>query len=289
MDTKHSIAKCKKKQSSDKFNIRFDCKDNDSRSSSKTSLYGDMDYGNKTSKNFEKRKTVAELFKRDDHGHGSSSPRANSEGDLLGYDQTSASKPARKSWLSRGSTKSENRSGVAHHHGSKSSFFNRFDLMLSKRGSNGTNSPKTEDELDSYELNIKNQSLEDVLSSKDLLPLFRNFLQSEHSDENLDFWESIQDFKDLASMDKCNEIYDMFLKEGAEKEINVSLEIKKVVEKNLPFPTYRVFEAAEESIFQLMKTDSFQRFKTKLIHNMASGNSSLVGRSRFRSIKTHDS
>lgn len=27
-----------------------------------------MDYGNKTSKNFEKRKTVAELFKRDDHG-----------------------------------------------------------------------------------------------------------------------------------------------------------------------------------------------------------------------------
>jgi len=250
-----------------------------------------MEYGNKTSKNFEKRKTVAELFKRDDPNQGSSSPRANSEGDLLGFDPaTSASKPARKSWLSRASTKNDNRpGGIPHHHGNKSSFFNRFDLMMNKRGSNGTNSPKTEDELESYELNIKNQSLEDVLSSKDLLPLFRNFLQSEHSDENLDFWESIQEFKDLASMDKCNEIYDMFLKEGAEKEINVSLEIKKVVEENLPFPTYRIFEPAEESIFHLMKTDSFQRFKTKLLQNMASGNSSLVGRGRFRSIKTHDS
>lgn len=248
-----------------------------------------MEFGNKTSKNFEKRKTVAELFKRDDpNQQGSSSPRANSEGDLLGYDHVN--KPPRKSWLSRASTKSDHRPGTPNHHhnSNKHGFFNRFDLMMNKRGSNGTNSPKTEDEYELYELNIKNQSLEDVLTSKDLLPLFRNFLQSEHSDENLDFWESIQDFKDLASMDKCNEIYDMFLKEGAEKEINVSLEIKKVVEKNLPFPTYRVFDAAEESIFQLMKTDSFQRFKTKLLQNIMSGNS-LLGRSRFRSIKTHDS
>ena len=46
--------------------------------------------------------------------------------------------------------------------------------------------------------------------------------------------------------------------------MNINGEVKNKVHDNLKFPTYRIFDEAEDSIFMLMKTDSFQRFKSKL-------------------------
>lgn len=269
-----------------------------SRSASKSSLFGkndsdaDSDCGISRSSpapanprgGFEKRKTVAELFKRqNDDFNGSVSPRANSEGDLLEFSggvAVQGKTPSRRSIFHRSSKNMDPRPSTPQQN--KSGFFNPFDLIMSKRNStNGTNSPRTtEEESESGEtLSFKNYSLEEVLSSKELLPYFRHFLESEHSEENLDFWQSIQDFKDEASMDRANEIFDTYLKSGAEKEVNINFEIKNTVERNLPFPTYRVFEKAEDSIFQLMKTDSYQRFKSKPPQN--------INRSRFPRFLNH--
>jgi len=166
--------------------------------------------------------------------------RANSEGNLL---ESCKLKPTKKlSWLQRGE-----------------GFFNQVELFLSRKNHSIEKSAEEPD--------FKDIVLEDVLSSPELLSFFREFLRSEHSEENLEFWLYVQEYKNESNPKKCEdlveEIFTEFIKSGSLKEINVNFEIKKRIKEKMNSVQKDIFDEAEESIFQLMRTDSYQRFKSK--------------------------
>ncbi|XP_077440625.1 uncharacterized protein LOC144062788 isoform X2 [Vanacampus margaritifer] len=66
------------------------------------------------------------------------------------------------------------------------------------------------------------QSLERLLDSKYGLAAFRNFLKSEYSDENIEFWLTCEDYKKIKSSfrmaSKAKKIYEQFIKAESPKE-----------------------------------------------------------------------
>ena len=54
--------------------------------------------------------------------------------------------------------------------------------------------------------------------------MFRDFLRSEHSQENLEFWFSVQEFKRELTIEKAKEIYHSYIKTGSELEVYVYMQ-----------------------------------------------------------------
>lgn len=62
--------------------------------------------------------------------------------------------------------------------------------------------------------------------SSDGLATFRNFLKSEYSDENIEFWLTCEDYKKIKSSfrmsSRAKKIYEQFIKAESPKEVNPS-------------------------------------------------------------------
>ena len=60
--------------------------------------------------------------------------------------------------------------------------------------------------------------------SSDGLATFRNFLKSEYSDENIEFWLTCEDYKKIKSSfrmsSRAKKIYEQFIKAESPKEVN---------------------------------------------------------------------
>lgn len=63
-----------------------------------------------------------------------------------------------------------------------------------------------------------------LLSLTDGLATFRNFLKSEYSDENIEFWLTCEDYKKIKSSfrmsSRAKKIYEQFIKVESPKEVN---------------------------------------------------------------------
>ncbi|KAF6075705.1 regulator of G protein signaling 4 [Phyllostomus discolor] len=96
------------------------------------------------------------------------------------------------------------------------------------------------------------------------LAAFRAFLQSEYSEENLDFWVSCEEYKRLASPcargPRAREIYEQFISVQAAKEVNLDACTREETRRNLQAPTAACFDEAQRRIFHLMEKDSYRRF-----------------------------
>ncbi|XP_017284581.1 regulator of G-protein signaling 21-like isoform X2 [Kryptolebias marmoratus] len=107
-------------------------------------------------------------------------------------------------------------------------------------------------------------SLERLLRDKKYLAAFRSFLQSEFSEENIEFWLACEDFKSTASSEdldwKAKKIYEEFISPTACREINVDHRIKEKIQKSLEKPSRPCFDEAQKQIYLLMLTDSCPRF-----------------------------
>nr|CAD2173742.1 unnamed protein product [Meloidogyne enterolobii] len=106
-----------------------------------------------------------------------------------------------------------------------------------------------------------------LLSHKYGCMLFREFLQSEFSEENLDFWLDVENFKQMKdskkqTLQKAQQIYDTYIKELAPKEVNLDSETRMKTKNGLqsiPLKT-DIFNLAQNKIEQLMSKDSYSRF-----------------------------
>lgn len=101
--------------------------------------------------------------------------------------------------------------------------------------------------------------LKDTLGRKH----FTRFLEKEFSAENLGFWMACQHLKSTPIKHvplKAQEIFNEYLSESATSPINVDCKTREDVEVNIKRPNRYVFDAAQEHIFQLMKSDSYTRF-----------------------------
>lgn len=62
------------------------------------------------------------------------------------------------------------------------------------------------------------------LFTSDGLATFRNFLKSEYSDENIEFWLTCEDYKKIKSSfrmsSRAKKIYEQFIKAESPKEVN---------------------------------------------------------------------
>ncbi|KAM6456886.1 regulator of G-protein signaling 5 [Python bivittatus] len=107
-------------------------------------------------------------------------------------------------------------------------------------------------------------SLEKLLQSPYGLASFRTFLQSEFSEENIEFWIACEDYKKTklpAKMaEKAKKIYEEFIQSEAPKEVNIDHFTKSVTMKNLVEPSVSTFDLAQKRIFMLMEKDSLPRF-----------------------------
>uniref|UniRef100_A0A1A8JHY3 Regulator of G-protein signaling 13 n=3 Tax=Nothobranchius TaxID=28779 RepID=A0A1A8JHY3_NOTKU len=108
------------------------------------------------------------------------------------------------------------------------------------------------------------QSLERLLESKYGLATFRNFLKSEFSDENIEFWLTCEDYKKCRSSfkmsSKAKKIYEQFVKAESPKEINIDYHTREQIKRSVKTPTLQCFDDAQKIVYGLMERDSYPRF-----------------------------
>uniref|UniRef100_A0A8C5RKQ4 Regulator of G protein signaling 5 n=1 Tax=Laticauda laticaudata TaxID=8630 RepID=A0A8C5RKQ4_LATLA len=108
------------------------------------------------------------------------------------------------------------------------------------------------------------QSLEKLLQNSYGLASFRTFLQSEFSEENIEFWIACEDYKKTKlptkMAEKAKKIYEEFIQSEAPKEVNIDHFTKSVTMKNLVEPSISTFDLVQKRIFMLMEKDSLPRF-----------------------------
>ncbi|XP_062990067.1 regulator of G-protein signaling 5-like isoform X2 [Elgaria multicarinata webbii] len=95
-------------------------------------------------------------------------------------------------------------------------------------------------------------SLEKLLLNPYGLASFQSFLQSEFSEENIEFWIACEDYKKTklpAKMaEKAKKIYEEFIQCEAPKEVNIDHFTKSVTMKNLVEPSLRPYAASCQTL-----------------------------------------
>ncbi|XP_030640102.1 regulator of G-protein signaling 21 [Chanos chanos] len=107
-------------------------------------------------------------------------------------------------------------------------------------------------------------TLENLLNDKQGLSAFRLFLQSEYSEENIEFWLACREYKNATSTNKLShkaaEIYDEFLHPASKKEVNIDYHTREKIKRSLLDPDLSCFDEAEIHVYRLMEKDSCPRF-----------------------------
>ncbi|XP_034002051.1 regulator of G-protein signaling 5-like [Trematomus bernacchii] len=108
------------------------------------------------------------------------------------------------------------------------------------------------------------EGLDRVLNNSYGVSAFRSFLQSEFSDENVEFWVTCEDFKKnknpVKMAAKAKKIYEDFIQSEGPREVNIDHFTKDVTLRNLVDLSPATFDLAQKRIFALMEKDSFGRF-----------------------------
>lgn len=118
--------------------------------------------------------------------------------------------------------------------------------------------------LSQEEVKKWSQGLENLITHERGLSAFKAFLQSEYSEENIEFWIACEDYKKIKSeaklAPKARKIYDDFISVHATKEVNLDSYTREETSQNLLEPTTSCFDTAQQKIFILMEKDSYRRF-----------------------------
>ncbi|XP_020348396.1 regulator of G-protein signaling 5-like [Oncorhynchus kisutch] len=108
------------------------------------------------------------------------------------------------------------------------------------------------------------ESLDHVLTNSYGLAMFRGFLRSEFSEENIEFWVACENFKKTKSpmkmTVKARKIYEDFIQTEGPREVNIDHYTKDVTLRNLVDLSSTTFDLAQKRIYALMEKDSFGRF-----------------------------
>ncbi|KAG7203112.1 hypothetical protein KM043_010234 [Ampulex compressa] len=136
------------------------------------------------------------------------------------------------------------------------------------------------DGLDGLDGGIECCSLEEVRawgSSFDKLmkspagrKLFREFLVSEYSEENIAFWLACEQLKRESNPERIEEkarfIYEDYISILSPKEVSLDSRVREIVNRNMVEPTPNTFDEAQVQIYTLMQRDSYPRFVTSDIY-----------------------
>ncbi|XP_068196540.1 regulator of G-protein signaling 18 isoform X2 [Antennarius striatus] len=148
----------------------------------------------------------------------------------------------------------------------------RLSLFLTKSGSheNVSTQKKSPSNISPEAALQWSSSFEELLKHSDGVETFSQFLKTEFSEENIEFWLACEEYKTIDSdtklLSKAKYIYTVFIESDAPKEVNIDHDTKIAIRRNLSHPTRNCFEAAQKNIYSLMKKDSFPRFLSSDIY-----------------------
>lgn len=116
------------------------------------------------------------------------------------------------------------------------------------------------------------ESFSHVMSSDMGRTVFTNFLKSEFSEENMDFWVACEGYKKTAPSQletKAKQIYQQFVEADAPQEVNLDAATREDTRQNVENACPTCFNQAQKMIYTLMEKDSYRRFlKSKLIQDL---------------------
>lgn len=106
--------------------------------------------------------------------------------------------------------------------------------------------------------------LKHILAHPTGLSMFNVFLKKELADENIQFWVAVNNFKSDVSNAAAKDLYDKYISESAELQVNVPGKMRKQVNKLVAGEAAvgaDIFEGCQTEIYKLMVRDNFARFK----------------------------
>lgn len=120
-------------------------------------------------------------------------------------------------------------------------------------------------------------SLEALLTNQYGLAVFRHFLKSEFSEENLDFWLAVEQFKRTRPLCKmaarAAKIYDEFISTNASRQVNVDSSVRESTNQGLRVGVEpESFRLAQGQILGLMETDCYPRFLRSRLYAQLANN-----------------
>jgi len=93
--------------------------------------------------------------------------------------------------------------------------------------------------------------------------VFRDFLRSEFSEENILFWLACEDLKKENSAEVVEEkarlIYEDYISILSPREVSLDSRVREIVNRNMIEPTTHTFDEAQIQIYTLMHRDSYPR------------------------------
>ncbi|XP_042561774.1 regulator of G-protein signaling 18 [Clupea harengus] len=145
----------------------------------------------------------------------------------------------------------------------------RLSLLLSKSGSHENVSPEkkattTVNSTSPATALRWSDSFEELLNDSDGVKTFTQFLRTEFSEENIEFWLACEDYKTTESNtklpSKAKQIYAVYIENDSPKEINIDHSTRVAIQKIIAQPTTTCFDVAQGTIYALMKKDCYPRF-----------------------------
>ncbi|NXT94563.1 RGS13 protein, partial [Anhinga rufa] len=121
--------------------------------------------------------------------------------------------------------------------------------------------------------------------------IYKTYLKTEHSDENIEFWLACEAYKKITSQRKrtsmARKLFTNYIQPEAPNvvflfPINIDSPARKAIIRNIQEPTQSCFDEAQRIIYMHMERDSYPRFLEskfyqKLKHSLqTNGNNSMI-------------
>ncbi|KAB1262168.1 Regulator of G-protein signaling 19 [Camelus dromedarius] len=94
--------------------------------------------------------------------------------------------------------------------------------------------------------------------------VFREFLRTEYSEENMLFWLACEELKAEANQhvvdEKARLIYEDYVSILSPKEVSLDSRVREGINKKMQEPSAHTFDDAQLQIYTLMHRDSYPRF-----------------------------
>ncbi|XP_034446287.1 regulator of G-protein signaling 19 isoform X1 [Hippoglossus hippoglossus] len=120
------------------------------------------------------------------------------------------------------------------------------------------------------EIRLWSQSFDKLMRNPAGRNVFREFLRTEYSEENMLFWLACEDLKQEVNKssieEKARSIYEDYISILSPKEVSLDARVREVINRKMQDPTPHTFEDAQLQIYTLMHRDSYPRFLASNIY-----------------------
>ncbi|XP_061489988.1 regulator of G-protein signaling 13 [Rhineura floridana] len=130
---------------------------------------------------------------------------------------------------------------------------------LFRDGTNGNTSKVSLEEVLQW-----SQSFEKLMTTKHGPIVYKTYLKTEYSDENIEFWFACEMYKKIASQRKrisvAQKLFKKYIQPQAPREINIDSPAREYIIANIQEPTRSCFDEAQKIVYMHMERDSYPRF-----------------------------